>query len=47
MSVEERTELSALTVWLKTFPQIDQFTGDKENAEANNIDLLADADLAR
>jgi hypothetical protein len=44
---EERNELSALVTWLKTFPQIEKLTGDKENEGANDIDLLGDASLAR
>ena len=32
MSKEERKELDALTVWLKTFPAIENVDFDKENA---------------
>jgi hypothetical protein len=47
MSKEERNELESLFVWLKTFPQIEQFLGNKENAGPNNAVVLGDPNLAR
>ena len=47
MSFEERTELAALFSWLKTFPQIEQFYGDKENAELDDMQLLNDPKFVR
>ena len=47
MSFEERTELAALLSWLKTFPQIEQFYGDKENAELDDMQLLNDPKFVR
>lgn len=38
MSVEERSELTALVNWMQTFPQLENFTRDKENG----FDILHD-----
>jgi hypothetical protein len=45
---EERNELMALAEWLSTFPQMDQYTFDKENSSAKaNVDYLSDPGMAR
>jgi hypothetical protein len=47
MSKEERKELESLFVWLKSFPQIEQFLRNKENAGPNQAVVLGDPNLAR
>ena len=46
MSFEERNELGALVVWLKTFPQIDQFAAEKENT-GSDYEMLSDSKFGR
>jgi hypothetical protein len=47
MSKEERKEIESLFVWLQTFPQIEQFLANKENAGPNDAAVLGDPNLAR
>ena len=47
MSKEERKELDALTVWLKTFPKVELMATDKENATDGNVDWFHNNNVAR
>ena len=47
MSKEERKELDALTVWLKTFPKVELVAPDKENATEGNVEWFLNTNVAR
>ena len=46
MSVQERTELAALTSWLATFPAVEQEVAHLE-AKGRKVDVLNDPNLSR